>query len=387
MKLSRLDVTVFVIVALVGVAIVLLLVSTEERPIGEGVMYLSPAYGGIQQVWLTPLDTTQASRQLTQTPYGVYDFDVSTDGKYLVYAQREEAGLHELYKLNLQTKQIQRLTNCVAENADCRTPRFRPTGGALAYERVTVGGDLGMGENTVRVGYGAIRLWLLDYLTPPFFTQPLAEDPQFVGHSPRWARGGDSIAFYSADIVNPGVMVYHFAPQEGDKTLKFIPSQYGTVGALSPNGKQLIFPELTRREDGQLYTYLRLADLDALEYRQLTNPDDPIDDTTVEWHPEGTRVMIERRYTDNRYTRGYQLFWLALDTGETTPFVVDDAYNHGFFAFNEAGTRLVIQRFPFASSVEGTSPTPEIWVADTATGALTLITDNAFHPRWFDDTP
>lgn len=380
LAVRRLDVVVAVVAAALLIALVVLSEATNPKRLGATIAYLSPAYGGIQDVWLAPLSDPENPIQLTRTQWGVYDFGVSRDGKYIAYAERQESGLHEIFLINLQTRQVTPITNCEVDGADCRSAQFRPSGDAIAYERVVMSTRLGMGESTLQLGTGAIRIWLLDLATRT--TRPLADDPQFVGHSPRWSLDGGSIAFFSSDIMNPGVMVYNFAPSEGEKSLKFVPSQYGAVGALSPNGTQMIYPDLTRRSDGQIYTYLRIADLEGLQFVNLTAPEEPIDDTTVEWHPNGESIVFERRYTDDRYTRGHQIYQMDMATKEVKPLIVDDNYNHGFFALNQTGTKLVLQRFPFFSMADGSNPMPEIWIYDMETGDLTLMSGNAFHPRW-----
>lgn len=373
-----LDIAVAGVLVAVFVLIFVLAEVTSPRRIGLSVAYLSPAYGGVQNVWIAPINAPQEARQITFTDYGVYDFGVSADGRLIVYAQRQEpSGLHELMLYNLETRTTTQLTQCVQEEADCRTPRFRPSGEVLAYERVNTNASLN--RSGVNVGLGAIRIWLLDLNDRTYFTRPLAEDTQFVGHSPEWSVDGNTLVFYASDIANPGIMIYNFSPREGDKTLKFIPSQYGTAGALSPNAQQIVFPDLTRRDDGNIYTYLRLADLDALTFGNLTEPDEPVDDTMAKYHPNGAQLLIERRYTDTRYTRGYQLYMMDIATRETEPLLIDERYTHGFFAFNAAGDWLVMQRFPLGGQAD---TSPQIWAYHLPTQRLTLVTDNAFHPRW-----
>lgn len=373
-----LDIAAFGVIVVAFALVLLLAESTNPRRLGLSVAYLAPAYGGVQNVWVAPVNAPQAARQVTFAAYGVYDFGVSADGRFIAYAERQEpSGLHELKLLNMETRQITQLTQCERDEADCRTPRFRPNGDVLAYERVNT--NLSLNRSGMNVGMGAIRIWLLDMTDPAYYTRPLAEDSQFVGHSPEWSVDGSTLVFYASDLANPGIMVYNFAPREGERTLKFIPSQYGTTGALSPNGQQLVFPDLTRRDDGSIYTYLRLADLGALSFGDLTNPADPIDDTTAKFHPNGRQIVLERRYTDDRYTRGYQLYMLDVASREVTPLLVDDRYTHGFFAFNAAGDWLVLQRFPLGGQAD---TSPEIWAYHLPSQRLQLVATNAFHPRW-----
>ena len=390
-RLSRFDLTVLLVALALGAAVLILTILSDPGRQGPMVAYLSPAYTNTdevraQNIWMAPVDDPDAAVQLTDSEMGIYNFSVSPDGRYIAYAERDaETRLNELWLLSLQTGRVNRLTNCVAEDADCRTPVFREGGDVLAYERVAVN------TNVSSLGPGAIRIWLLDLRTQPYTTRPLADDSQFIGHSPQWSESGTTIAFYSSDITNPGVMVYNFMPGDEDKSLKFVPSNHGTVGTLSPNGRQLIFPELTQRVEvyndapvQRLYTYLKIADLAELEFRDLTNPEDPIDDTAAVWHPDGQRVAIERRYTDERYTRGYQIFMLDVASGEVEPLIFDERYSHGFFEWNDSGAAMVVQRFTLTNP-DGSSAVdarPEIWVKDLETGSLVLVASNAFHPRW-----
>lgn len=373
--LSRLDIVVWTLVLIIIAILFALSQLTQQARIGTSIAYLYPAYGGIQNVWLSPLDTQSEPFQLTFAQDGIYDFGVSTDGNFLVYSERiEPTGLHELMMINMVTRQVTQLTNCVAEEVDCRAPAFRPQGNALAYERVSANTGVG-------TGVGVVRVWLIDLSTRPYSNRPLTQDSNFIGHSPVWSEDGSALSFYSSDLSNPGIMLYTFSPTEGDPTLKFIPSQYGVPGALSPNGQQVVFPDLSRRPDDKVYSFLRIADLAKLEYVNLTNPEDEIDDTDAEWHPDGEHLAIVRRYTDERFTRGFQLYYMTLADKSVKPLIVDEAYTHGFFAFDRTGERMVLQRFPLDPSAP-TGSNPQVWVYDMATQALRQVADNAFYPRW-----
>jgi len=379
LRLSRFDWIVLGVSALLGLGVLGLALLDEQVEGGPLVAYLAPAYGGLQDLWLVPLDDPSQARQVTHSSGGLYDFGVSSDGHYIAYSERQQpSGLNEIFLLSLRTRQVTQLTNCVAEDADCRAPRFQPDGNILAYERMTMNTAL----RSQGVGVGAIRIWVLDLRQTPYQTRPLADSDQFIGHSPLWSRDGNSIAFYSADLANPGIMVYQFASTE-DKALKFIPSQYGSVGTLSPEGRRLVFPDLTRRGES-IASYLRLADLDALQFINLTDPSAPIDDTDARWSPTDETIIIARRYTDERFTRGYQLYRLDARTGQDEPLIVDARYSHGFFEFNAAGTQIVLQRFPLVSETGDmlNDSRPQIWLKDLQTGELRLLAENAFHPRW-----
>lgn len=385
-RFSRLDLIVgLVSVTLIALVAVLAYLGSPERR-GPAIAYLAPAYGGIQNVWLTPLNEPETAIQLTDVQRGIYNFGVSPDGRFIAYAEADlETGLNELKLLNLETRQVIQLTNCVAEDADCRTPVFSPDGTLLAYERMTIN------RSVDNLGPGALRIWLLDLRTQPYITRALADDSQIIGHSPQWSLDGRSIAFYSAELSNPGILVYNFAPEAGDKALKFVPSGQGTLGSLAPNGQTLVYPDIVSRpiQSGelsfeQIFTYLKIADLQALEFRNLTDPNGPTDDPSAAWNPDGKRLAIARRYTDERYTRGYQIYLYDVTADTWEPLVVDPRYSHGFFEWDRAGEEILFQRFELITETGESAPDarPEVWMKDLTTGELRRIAGDAFHPRW-----
>jgi len=321
--ISRFDLIVWgtAIILIIGVALVAYLAQSNADRVY--VAYLSPAYGGLQNIWISPLDDPDEAEQVTFSDGGVFNFGVSNDGRSIAYADRDvETGLTDLFLLNLQTRRVTKLTNCVQVGDDCKTPIFHPDDSLIAYERVTVSGSL---QNA---GPGAIRIWLLDLSTSDYSTQRLFEDSQVIGHSPQWSMDGSRIAFYNSDIAAPGVVVYDFSDGFDENRVKLIPSNYGDVGSLSPNGNLLVFPEPIRREE-QVYTFLQIADLVESAFIDLTPAEAPIDDIAAQWHPDSNSIVIARRFTDDRWTPGYQLYQMDMESGDVAELVYDDRYSHG----------------------------------------------------------
>lgn len=386
-RFTRFDITVGIIALLLAFVIGLLVFfGSPQQRLGASVAYLAPAQGGQQDVYMASMHDPGNPTRLTEAEHGVYDFGVSPDGRYLAYAERratERGGfLTEIMLLDMQTGQTRQLTNCLEEDADCRAPVFREGNDLIAYERMAINSALS------QVGPGQLRIWVLDLRTGE--TRPLADDSQFVGYSPRWSDDGSTLIFYSSDVTAPGIMVLESAQADGARPLKYVPSNHGTIGTLSPDGQYLVYPEVTQQRQTiddettqRIVTYLKIADLDTLEYNDLTDPNAPIDDTNAAWHPDGQRLVIERRYTDERYTRGYQIYWYDRATGNVDPLIYDPDYSHGFFEWNATGDKLVAQRFRIASiGSENVDSRPSIWVKDIETGELHLIAENAFFPRW-----
>ncbi|HRF93587.1 MAG TPA: hypothetical protein PLZ51_00265, partial [Aggregatilineales bacterium] len=105
-----------------------------------------------------------------------------------------------------------------------------------------------------------------------------------------------------------------------DGTIQYVPSTFGVTGALSPNGDRMIYPEMIF--DGTTSrAYLQIADLAGGVSQILTDPSEMTDDQTAAWRPNSQTVAIGRRYMDERFTRGGQIYLLNSQTLAVEPLV------------------------------------------------------------------
>ena len=376
MKPDKLDLAALIIVCicLLGVAAAAWVMDPARQP--TRVAFLHPATGGTQNVWMADIDDPAAQQQLTFSENGVFDFDFSANGRWLAFAERSGVGAVTLRLLDLASGSLTSLVDCVALKANCTTPVFSPDGKWLVYQRAeSIGGR-----------YGLPRIWLVNMNSADYDSAALIADKQVVGHSPVWSADSMTVAFYSADVTQPGILIYDFVPRGADDIqLRFIPSSHGTMGTLAPNGQQLIFPELSRRGE-QFFTHLRIADLGAKTFAAFTDPQGPTDDVAAQWSPDGETVAFARRYTDERWTPGHQLYLKGVSAGEDEllPVVHEPRLTTSYFRWNGAGDQLVMQRFPLVrDEASGAGPAlPEIWVYDLTSDESRKIAEDAFLPQW-----
>lgn len=375
MKLDKLDFAVFILVALclAGVALAAYVSDPARQPLQ--VAYLYPALGSPQNVWLSDIDQPGHQQQLTFSERGVSDFDISPDGRWLVYAEHADGRGLILRLLDIPSGKVRDLVDCAASKALCTAPVFSPNGEMLAYQR----------SESLGTSFGLSRIWLVDMTNNGYDTIPLIGDSQIVGHSAVWSGDSNMLSFYSAESTQPGILLYNLTPAgEDDAQLRFIPSSYGVMGTLSPNGQQVIFPELVFR-DGQFYGHLQIADLAEKEFAAFTDSDGPIDDVAAQISPDGQTVAIARRYTDSRWTQGHQLYIRALtaEAAEWQAIAYDPDYNTSYFRWDEKGERLALQRFPFFADAESGVPArPEVWVHDLTNDESRKIIADAYLPKW-----
>jgi len=326
------------------------------------VAFLAPASSVHQQLVLVD-PATGAREALTTGDVGVLDYAVSPNGRAIAYAQETATGAANLWGIDLLTRARWPITDCVA--AVCRAPAWSPDGGQIAYQRTEL--DPARGTGT-----GPARAWIVDLAT----LQPrlLFEDEQALGASPVWSPDGARVAAFDAAI--PGIRVRDLSG--GPDML--IESLDGAAGSFSPDGVRLLVPVLVRGALGEaFYTQLELVDLAQGQRTRLSGDvDAPVEDTGALWLPGGEALIVLRRYLDDRFTPGRQIYRLDPASGEAAPLVVDPAYTHSAIGLDAAGTRLVYQRFPVAQP----DAQPEIWALDLATGVAVQIAADAFLPAW-----
>lgn len=376
-----------------------------NRPLVRDPMiaYLYPASGDVPNVWVAPLADPDNSQQVTFTNIGVYDFAVDSNHYQIAYTMRDEVTLNrDIYVLDLETNQTERVTFCGEEEAECFAPVFHPEDNVIAYvrrstndARININNALlsEHRENETPEEHAAhtiitdgSRIWVLDLATEQ--SQLLTTDETMQGHSPLWSSDGDTIAYYNTASDNLGVMVYNFAPNTDEsRALNFVPTYHGSTGSLSADGNYLLIPDITNRGN-QFFTFLKMIDfsVDPATIENFTEPNAPTDDIAVEWHPNGESATIGRRYTDERFTRGYQLYQVDAVTGEATTLLYDEAYSHHFFTWDDSGDNLLLQRVPLGETngVINNNSRPQIWVLNTEEGQLTQVADSAYLPRWIN---
>jgi len=335
---------------------------TSERASLPGVVFLGPADTYTRNLYLAQPDTGAIISLLSQ-PTSIEDFAPAPDGTQIAFTQNNGDGTADLWLLDVRTRTTRRLTHCV--RARCTAPAWHPDGTQIAYQRQDFSANSQAAAQTTRV-------WVVEVSTAQ--SRLLFDDPQQLGADPLWSPDGRRIAIY--DAAAGGIRVYDM--QTGQETLLF--SEPGETGAFAPDGTRLIYPFLVRGALGmEFYTHLALADLTADTQVSLSGEQDtPVEDAFAAWSPDGTHLALARRYLDERFTPGKQVYLLDVATGTASPLVVDPAYTHAAPQWDPSGRWIAYQRF----ALDDPAAQPEIWVLDTQTGETRLLAENMFFPAW-----
>jgi Tol biopolymer transport system component len=338
------------------------------------IAYLSPADNSApSNIWIANLVDPSDVRQITFSSTGITSFDVSPTGSQIVFAERNgSTGLSDIKMLDLETDALVQLTNCVDNR--CEHPRWSPSGTTIAYERIDFNSDSGnIGLPLANTGLASSpsRIWLIHLTTEPPTNDLLFNDNQKLGYLPVWSADGNQIAVYDRSI--PGVRIYDFVQNQEIS----LPSLYGVPGFLSPDGAQLILPEVARDDMG-MNPHLQIITLSTQEITPLSTAADLVSEQVAAWRPDGQTLVIARRNLNDQH-RGDQLYLLDAATLQTQPLVMDADYVNEFFYWDPEGVRIIIQR---VSRDEFETLAPEVWIYDTGTNELSLVATNAYNPRW-----
>jgi hypothetical protein len=366
--------------------------SERERPLNQGqtwrfhtrapqLLYLGRVSPGddVRQLFVAPLDGTPP-RQLTDQPWGVWDYATHPLGEAVVYSVLREDGGSDLWRMDRDGADQRVLLAC--PNAACLNPAWSPDGRQLAYERRDIWHD------APNLDPRAGRIWLLD-------VQRGKEEPLFdyevPAHSPVWSPDGGRLAYASPEL--PGIEVYSLHSQD----LKQYGNEWGTAPTWSPDGQQLVMPDLLLiggedsagpsdqppdHEGEALAVRLVSVDVESGKAVDISGGDDLVKDTGPAWSPQGGWIAIARQFLDEaRWTPGRQIWLVRPDASEAYSLVSEPMADHFAFAWRPDGGMLAYLRTNLA---EGPQPVPDVsvWLFDFSQGKPVLVANQGVLPRW-----
>jgi Tol biopolymer transport system component len=346
-----------------------------------GLLYLGRVSAGDnhRQLFLASFDGTAPS-QLTDRPLGVWDYAVHPQGEAIVYTVLRDDGGSDLWRMDRNGANQQMLLSC--PDVACLNPTWSPDGRQLAYERRNIWAD------APNLDPKAGRIWLLDLETGkdgPLF------DYDVPANSPVWSPGGDRLAYLSPLL--PGVEVYN--PATAD-LLQF-DNEWGTVPTWSPDGRQLVLPDLlmiggddtaaspdeaTDHTDEALAVRLVRIDLESSEVLDISGDDDLIQDSAPVWSPGGGWIAVARQFLDEaRWTPGRQIWLIRPDASEAYALLSEPMADHFAFAWRPDGGALAYLRTDLSAGPQAV-PDVSVWVFDFAQGKPVQVAKDGVYPRW-----
>lgn len=327
------------------------------------VAYLAPAQG-VADLFLFDPDANEA-RRVTSEPYGVHDYAIGPDGERVVIAvNRDDGGERDLWLVNLDGSARELLLRC--DNQVCQTPSWSADGTRIAFERRE------LVQRAIGKLPGPARVWLMDVATRE--SVPLFADSQRIGSLPMWSPTDDRLAF--VDMNDSAITVIDTAAPADPNSIVQLPSNLGDPGAWSPDGMQLIYPDITPLEDRGYNQVLR-ADF-ARDVITTVFPISTVNDAAVAWALSGERIAFSRQEAGSRALIGAQIWTARPDGSDAQQLTRDYAFSHFEISWSPDERRIVAQRFELAQPYAK----PQVWLVDVATGDGRALAEDAMQPVW-----
>lgn len=321
------------------------------------IAYLSPVSG--PEIWLWRAVGGEAV-PLTQTQGQVFDFDVSPDGRFIVFSQANEQGGRDLMRIQIVTKAASRLLAC--GQSLCYQPAISPDGKRAAYTVMNPQSDA-----QTSAGQRVFVMNLTDRSQ-----RALYEDESITASQPAWSPQGDRLAV--VDEVNREIRVINLS--SGDTVT--IPTQISEMGAFSPDGTQMMF--LNAQVTGiQSYQGVYLADFNDEQIRAVIAPyHSEVDYGVPAWSAAHHKIAVNWRKMIGLGRGTEQLSIFEADGSGEQVVTTEQNFTHAAYSWSPNGSHLLYQQF----EVGKTDAQPGVAVWEMATGAHTVIAQNAFFPRW-----
>jgi len=324
-------------------------------------VYLAPA-SGIANLFVIDPQNAQTQR-LTSEPFGIYDFAISPDGTRIAYSadRAMDDAERDLYLINSDGSGRRRLVAC--DGQVCQAISWSPDGTRIAFERRT------LVQGVVGRSPGPGRIWLADVNTGE--TAPLFGDSQQIASLPRYAPAGDRLAFY--DPTAAAVVVVDLATDQRVE----LPSVLGDSGTWSPDGMQLVYPELEAFEAGR-YDQLLRANLVANIITAVT-PLGPARNSGPVWSPLGDAIAFGRQDAAGAGgILGPQMWLIAPDGSNPRQLTFEPEISHGAFAWSPDGAWIAVQRYNLLEI----NALPELWLFKADGSQRRKLAEDAAQPAW-----
>lgn len=367
----RFDLLIMAMVGMLVVVVGVALFLNEEQNIAADisseaplrVIYLAPSDSNIRNLYITEVESGK-TRQFTALTEGIIDYAVSPNSEWVAFTAYHIENAYDIWIQNIDDGQIIQMTNCAEAEATCSGPSWSADSTRIAYTRR----ELAIGFNDTN----SEHVWVVDIRSQQSVL--VFNDLSLTAHTPRWSPVGEKLAMVLKN--QPAILVYNYATEQST----LIGSVQNVSGVFAPDGNRLAYPLIASGAAGtSYYTHLELATLDSGDTIYLSGEQaNPVDDLSIAFHPQDESAAITRRYLDNRYTEGGQVYLLDLTTLQETPLVVDRNYSHSYVNWSADGSYLVMQRFDFRN----TRPVTEVWIYEIASGTLRQLSTNAYQPAF-----
>jgi Tol biopolymer transport system component len=308
--------------------------------------------------------------QLTEEPFGIWDYAPSPDGSLIAYGAMQEGGESHLWGIATDGSGRRQLLNC--PQAACSGVSWFPDSRRLVYERRTLTAqDSGASSLGWRAPLGPARLWWFDLTSDD--TGPVFQDSQRLGYGPRVSPDGQWLTYVSP--VDQGIQSYNL----NDGRSRLIRSEMGEPASWSPASDALLLIDVRPQDDGTFAVHVMRAAPDGGELTDLSADATSVQDSAPSHSPDGAWIALLRKdLASLSPTTGRQVWLMRPDGSEPRQLTNEADTDHGPPVWSPDSRYLIYQRYNLAAPL----PQPSVWLLDVQTGEARELVAKGGQPAW-----
>lgn len=343
------------------------------------IAYLWP-FSGKAELFTRSLHDSE-SVQLTETPHGILDFNVSFEGAQIVYTALAANGGTEIWLLDLVSNEHTRIHSCSA-GFICQEPHLSPDLSEIAFERRPIeGGSSGITQS------GSSEIWKVRVGNDSQAFRLSSSDHE--AYSPTWSPRG-YLTYY--DMTSQEIMLIDPVVLPEPAILGTLANELGAVGAWAADGVSLVFPDMvildetysphdpTGDEFPLFYSHLFVQSFDFGLREDLSRVEyELVEDTSPVISPDGLWIAFSRKFLEeDLWTPGRQVWVMRSDGSGAKQLTDSPDFNHSALRWNPDGTAITYVRINQSDFAAG----PEVWIYEMESGEQSLVLNGGFLPQW-----
>jgi ABC-type nickel/cobalt efflux system permease component RcnA/Tol biopolymer transport system component len=295
--------------------------------------------------------------QYTEEASGITGYEVSPDGKTIVYTTFQKAGGTALWAIDAEGKNRRLVLDC--PRSECNSPRWYPDGKRLAYERL---------DDASEVLVPRFSIWWLDFENGE--THPMFQDSALASYAPQFSPDGKWLSYISS--ADNTLIIFDLLT--GESRSVPLGAQAVLPGSWGPESDAVLFGSQAEGERLQIKTYW----LDSEKITGLEGPPGATDYASA-WSPDGEWIAIDRSVPLGAGINSNQVWLVRPDGTDARAILQEPEASYSSLLWSADGRHLLYARYLL--DIDAATPGRfDIYRTDVESGESELLVEGGDMP-------